>query len=91
MCFAVVLECVPAALGRAISKQLSIPTIGIGAGADTDGQVLVLQDVLGMDDAFKPKFLRHYASGKQDILQAANAYHADVAAQAFPNAEESYA
>lgn len=90
-CFALVLECVPAALGKAISEQLTIPTIGIGAGADTDGQVLVLHDMLGMDDAFKPKFLRHYMGGKQAIKTALNDYHADVQSQAFPSAEESYA
>ena len=90
-CFALVLECVPAALGRSISEQLSIPTIGIGAGADTDGQVLVLQDMLGMDDSFKPKFLRHYLDGKQTLQGAINRYHADVQARAFPVVEESYA
>ena len=83
-CFALVLECVPAALGRAISEQVAIPTIGIGAGADTDGQVLVLQDMLGMDDSFKPKFLRHYLDGKQTLGRAINQYHADVQARVFP-------
>ena len=90
-CFALVLECVPAALGRSISEQLSIPTIGIGAGPDTDGQVLVLQDMLGMDDSFKPKFLRHYLDGKQTLQSAINHYHADVQSRAFPLSEESYA
>ncbi len=89
--FALVLECVPAALGRTITDALSIPTIGIGAGADTDGQVLVLQDMLGMDDAFKPKFLRHFLGGKQALGEAVNDYHAAVQDGSFPSAEEMYA
>ncbi len=90
-CFALVLECVPAGLGRAITEQLDIPTIGIGAGVDTDGQVLVLHDMLGMDTAFKPKFLRHYANGHATIADAVNRYHADVQAGAFPSCQEAYA
>ena len=90
-CFALVLECVPTALGRAISEQLSIPTIGIGAGPDTDGQVLVLHDMLGMDPSFKPKFLRHYMNGEASVTEAVNRYHADVMERSFPAAEESYA
>ena len=90
-CFALVLECVPAPLAKAISEQISIPTIGIGAGADTDGQVLVLHDMLGMDVQFKPKFLRHYAQGHQLVNDAINRYHEDVQSGAFPNREESYA
>ncbi len=90
-CFALVLECVPAPLARTISEQLTIPTIGIGAGPDTDGQVLVLQDLLGMDDTFKPRFLRHYLEGKDSLLGALNSYHEDVVNLAFPSAAESYA
>ncbi len=90
-CFALVLECVPAELGRMVTEQLKIPTIGIGAGAATDGQVLVLQDMLGMDGGFKPKFLRHYAAGEQTIAAAVNAYHADVVSGAFPGSSEMYA
>jgi len=90
-CFALVLECVPTALGRMISEQLHIPTIGIGAGADTDGQVLVLQDMLGMNPCFKPKFLRHYASGHEVLTNAINNYHADTVGGAFPSKNESYA
>lgn len=89
--FAVVLECVPAALGKAITAQLSIPTIGIGAGADVDGQVLVLQDMLGMNPNFKPKFLRHYANGYQSVGDAVTNFHNDVQAGTFPNQTESYA
>ena len=74
-----------------ISEQLDIPTIGIGAGAGTDGQVLVLHDMLGMDTAFKPKFLRHYANGQATVLDAVNNYHADVQSGAFPVQQESYA
>jgi len=90
-CFALVLECVPAELGRVITEQLHIPTIGIGAGCDTDGQVLVLHDMLGMDTAFKPKFLRHYADGQAAITDAVNQYHADVKNRAFPGKAEMYA
>ncbi len=90
-CFALVLECVPAALGAAVTEQLDIPTIGIGAGADCDGQVLVLQDMLGMDDAFKPRFLRHYADGKHLVGDAVNRYHEDVLSGVFPAPQETYA
>lgn len=90
-CFALVLECIPARLGRSITQQLGIPTIGIGAGVDTDGQVLVLHDMLGMDPGFKPKFLRHYLDGKKRLESAINSYHADVQEGEFPSAAESYA
>jgi 3-methyl-2-oxobutanoate hydroxymethyltransferase len=90
-CFALVLECVPAALGRMITEQVPIATIGIGAGSETDGQVLVLQDMLGMNPAFKPKFLRHFAQGRELVGGAVNEFHADVKRGAFPTREESYA
>lgn len=90
-CFALVLECVPAELGRVISQSLSIPTIGIGAGADTDGQVLVLHDLLGMDDGFKPKFLRHFLGGKQLVTEAVNDFHNEVIEHSFPKESEMYA
>lgn len=90
-CFALVLECVPTQLGRVITQQLDIPTIGIGAGPDTDGQVLVLQDMLGMDDEFKPKFLRHYSNGHDIIKSAIDQYHADVQSGEFPSCTEAYA
>jgi len=90
-CFALVLECVPAPLAQALTEQLKITTIGIGAGDSTDGQVLVLQDMLGMDPSFKPKFLRHYMHGEQEIRQAIDHYHQDVLSGAFPSLEESYA
>lgn len=90
-CFALVLECVPAPLGKSITDRISIPTIGIGAGAGTDGQVLVLQDLLGMDPGFKPKFLRHYLDGRCRLEKAINNYHADVLGGEFPSTAESYA
>jgi 3-methyl-2-oxobutanoate hydroxymethyltransferase len=90
-CFALVLECVPEVLATSITEQIGIPTIGIGAGPNTDGQVLVLHDMLGMNPAFKPKFLRHYANAREVITDAVNRFHDDVASGAFPNREESYA
>ncbi|MGI9324741.1 MAG: 3-methyl-2-oxobutanoate hydroxymethyltransferase [Pseudomonadales bacterium] len=88
--FAVVLECVPSELGRVVSEQLSIPTIGIGAGPHTDGQVLVLQDMLGMNPDFKPKFLRHYADGRGMISEAVNRFHEDTRSGEFPSKAECY-
>lgn len=89
--FAIVLECIPAALAKEISQSLTIPTIGIGAGADCDGQILVIQDLLGMDATFKPKFVRRYANLHQVISEAVQAYISDVKVQAFPTDEESFA
>ena len=89
-CFGLVLECVPQMLGRKISQALSIPAIGIGAGPFTDGQVLVLQDLLGMQANFKPKFLRHYMGGHQALTDAVNHFHSDVSAGAFPTCQEAY-
>ncbi len=89
-CFALVLECIPMELAKTITQELSIPTIGIGAGPDTDGQVLVLQDMLGMNSGFQPKFLRQYLKGQELIVQALNQYHQDVTNQNFPSPEESY-
>jgi 3-methyl-2-oxobutanoate hydroxymethyltransferase len=89
-CFALVLECVPADAARQVTKLLKIPTIGIGAGPDVSGQVLVYQDVIGLNPGFKPKYLRTYASAF-DIIQAAlNAYDTDVKSGSFPNHSESY-
>lgn len=89
-CFSLVLECVPASLGRKISQALEIPTIGIGAGIDCDGQVLVLQDMLGMNTKFKPKFLRAYFDGFNSLKKAFNQYHQDVVGKSFPSKDESY-
>jgi len=89
-CFALVLECVPSELGTRVTRSLSIPTIGIGAGAGVDGQVLVMHDMLGLQSAFKPKFLRRYGNGEKSLLEAFNTFASDVKAVRFPNAEESY-
>jgi 3-methyl-2-oxobutanoate hydroxymethyltransferase len=89
--FAIVLECVPTALGKTITDAVNVPTIGIGAGPHTDGQVLVLQDMLGMNPTFKPKFLRHYGDGYNFVAEAVNHFHADVTSGEFPSKAESYA
>lgn len=89
-CFSVVLECVPNKVGQCVSTSLSIPTIGIGAGPRTDGQVLVLHDLLGVDPDFNPKFLRRYANARDLIIDAVNHYHQDVVARDFPSLTESY-
>ena len=89
-CFALVLEKIPADLARKVSEALTIPTIGIGAGSGTDGQVLVLQDMLGMNGAFAPKFLRKYADLGQVITSAIGNYVSDVKAVDFPNENEQY-
>lgn len=89
-CFAVVLECVPVKLGGCVAHALSIPTIGIGAGPHTDGQVLVLQDLLGVNPEFVPRFLRVYANGHDMLKDAVDHYHADVVEKAFPSLKESY-
>jgi 3-methyl-2-oxobutanoate hydroxymethyltransferase len=89
-CFAVVLECIPAPLARRITSELSIPTIGIGAGPCTDGQVLVLQDLWGVGGDVSPKFVRRYIDGEALLTGALDRYDADVKGGRFPSAEESY-
>jgi len=89
-CFAVVLECVPSVVARAVTDAVGIPTIGIGAGPATTGQVLVLQDLLGMDPDFKPQFLRTYLDGFRLFRDALERYDGDVRSGAFPSEEESY-
>jgi len=89
-CFSVVLECVPADLAKEITTELEIPTIGIGGGVNCDGQVLVLQDMLGMNQDFTPKFLRKYFNGAEELKKAFNKYHSDVIHKEFPNEKESY-
>jgi 3-methyl-2-oxobutanoate hydroxymethyltransferase len=86
--FAVVLECVPAELARIVTEELKIPTIGIGAGVDTSGQVLVLTDLLGFDANFHPKFARRYLDGHAAVLGALNDYARDVRTARFPAREE---
>jgi 3-methyl-2-oxobutanoate hydroxymethyltransferase len=89
-CFGIVLEKIPASLAEKVSKQLTIPTIGIGAGAGTDGQVLVLHDMLGINQDFKPRFLRRYADLHAVMSEAISNYVKDVKSQDFPNESESY-
>lgn len=89
--FALVLECVPSEIAARVTAQLKIPTIGIGAGEGCSGQVLVFQDLLGLNISFKPKFVRKYAEGFQYMLSALNHYHSDVVTGEFPTAKESYA
>ena len=89
-CFAVVLEKIPAALAKRVSEALTIPTIGIGAGAGTDGQVLVVHDMLGINKGFSPKFLRRYANLHDIMTEAVEHYIADVKSCDFPNENEQY-
>ncbi len=89
-CFALVVECVPAQLAKQIADKLTIPVIGIGAGADVDGQVLVLQDLLGMSTGHIPKFVRTYIAGAELIIEALNTYAEGTKTRAFPSAKESY-
>ena len=89
-CFAVVLEKIPATLAKRVSEALTIPTIGIGAGAATDGQVLVVHDMLGMNKGFSPKFLRRYANLHDVMTEAVEHYIADVKSCDFPNENEQY-
>jgi 3-methyl-2-oxobutanoate hydroxymethyltransferase len=89
-CFAIVLEKVPRQLAARVAKQLHIPVIGIGAGPDVDGQVLVLHDMLGINKDFNPRFLRRYADLHTIITEAVGQYIKDVKAVDFPNESESY-
>lgn len=89
-CFAIVLECVPQQLAHDITQSLQIPTIGIGAGAVTDGQVLVYQDMLGMFYDFKPKFVKHFLNGGALIKTAIDEYVSAVQTGDFPQHEHSY-
>ncbi len=89
-CFAVVLEKIPAQLAKEVTASVSIPTIGIGAGGDCDGQVLVMHDILGITTEFKPRFLRQYLNLGEQIDTAIKKYVADVKSNDFPNASESY-
>jgi len=89
-CFALVLEKIPATLAAKVTAALRIPTIGIGAGADVDGQVLVLHDMLGMNTEFNPRFLRRYAQLGEMIPAAIRQYVQDVRAKDFPNDQERY-
>ncbi len=88
--FAIVLECVPAELGESISKALSSPTIGIGAGSGCDGQVLVITDLLGISDRPVPRFVKKFANLNPIITEALKRYKDEVEAGTFPNDEQSY-
>ncbi len=89
-CFAIVLEMIPSEISREITQVLTIPTIGIGAGLFTDGQILVLQDMLGLNRDFQPKFLRKYLNGYELILNSLNNFDDDVKKRNYPNENESY-
>ena len=89
-CFAIVLECVPAVVGKLVTDSLSIPTVGIGAGPDCDGQVLVFHDLLGMQQELQPKFVRSYANIKETSINALAAFASDVRNGSFPSEDESY-
>nr|WP_293833877.1 3-methyl-2-oxobutanoate hydroxymethyltransferase [uncultured Arsenicibacter sp.] len=89
-CFSVVLEKIPAALTKQVSQNLNIPTIGIGAGPDADGQILVLHDLLGITKEFKPRFLRRYADLNGIMNEAIAHYVDDVKTRSFPNESEAY-
>ena len=89
-CFSIVLEKIPAKLAKKVTRSVKIPIIGIGAGPDVDGQVLVLHDMLGMTHEFNPRFLRRYLNLYKDINDAVENYVKDVKSGNFPNEEEQY-
>ena len=88
--FALVLECIPGPLAATITAELPIPTIGIGAGPDCDGQVLVTPDMLGLFEQFRPRFARRYAELAATIREAATRYATDVHKGTFPSPDETY-
>lgn len=89
-CFAMVIEGVPEVVGTRVTDSIGIPTIGIGAGAGTDGQVLVYHDIIGLENRFKPRFVRRYGFAFADQVKALTSYAGDVRAGAFPSADETY-
>ncbi len=89
-CFGIVLEKIPANLAKNVPQSISIPTIGIGAGPDVDGQVLVMQDMFGISKEFKPRYLRRYADLHTIMSDAVTQYIADVKSNDFPNESEQY-
>lgn len=89
-CFGIVLECIPANIAKDITQNLDIPTIGIGAGSNTDGQILVLQDMLGMNTDFQPKFVKKYIDGSKLFSDAINTYVKETKANTFPTKEHCY-
>jgi 3-methyl-2-oxobutanoate hydroxymethyltransferase len=88
--FAIVLECIPRSIARTITSELSIPTIGIGAGSDCDGQVLVTQDMLGLTAGFRPKFVKAFADLAEQARRAVQQYTAEVRSGAFPDGAHSH-
>lgn len=89
-CFAIVLEKIPAALAAQVAKSVNVPVIGIGAGGDVDGQVLVVHDMLGITQEFSPRFLRRYLNAGEQMINAVEQYVADVKSKDFPNKSEQY-
>jgi 3-methyl-2-oxobutanoate hydroxymethyltransferase len=89
-CFALVLEKIPAALAAKVTQSIEIPTIGIGAGSEVDGQVLVINDMLGYTQEFNPRFLRRYMNAGDQIHDAVSRYVSDVKSGDFPNEKEQY-
>ena len=89
-CFALVLEKIPASLAKKVAESIRIPVIGIGAGGDVDGQVLVLHDMIGMTHEFHPRFLRRYMSLHEEMTTAISEYVSDVKTSEFPNENEQY-
>ena len=89
-CFGIVLECVPSVVGKLITESIDIPTIGIGAGPDCDGQVLVFHDLLGINHDLQPKFVRTYANLKETTIEALKSFADDVRRKNFPTQDESY-
>ena len=89
-CFSIVLEKIPSALAEKVTKAVSCPVIGIGAGNGCDGQVLVLHDMLGLNQGFKPKFLRYFAQLAEEVKGAVSTYVSAVKDSSFPNNEEAY-
>ncbi|MFM2000270.1 MAG: 3-methyl-2-oxobutanoate hydroxymethyltransferase [Bacteroidota bacterium] len=89
-CFAIVLEKIPAALAAQVAKSVNVPVIGIGAGGDVDGQVLVVHDMLGITQEFSPRFLRRYLNAGEQMISAVEQYVADVKSKDFPNKSEQY-
>ena len=88
--FSMILEAVPAPLGQLVSKAVSVPVVGIGAGIDVDGQVLVTHDMIGLFDKFVPKFVKQYTKIRPTIINALKAYKEDVVEASFPGPEQSF-
>ena len=85
-----ILECIPETLGERITKSIHVPTIGIGAGKFCDGQILVINDMLGFDEGFKPKYLKKYLHISKQISKAVETFSVDVRAGGYPDDEHSY-